>query len=107
MFWVLIPKIPSLWFAKEHSKTPIEFKLHKLIFLFLRFNHRILLWTIKIMCEKNFKKVDHIVCKIITFEVKKGAFFTPCKIGSTNFESSWPNTLALHKLEAFDIVLEN
>jgi hypothetical protein len=28
-------------------------------------------WTIKIMCGIFFKKVDHIDCKIITFEVKK------------------------------------
>ena len=56
------------------------------------------------MQKKNSKKVDHIVCKIITFEMKKGAFYTPYKIGSTNFESSWPNTLVLHKLEAVDTV---
>jgi hypothetical protein len=31
----------------------------------------ILLWTMKIMCEKCFKKVDHIECKMIAFEVKK------------------------------------
>jgi hypothetical protein len=35
------------------------------------------------------------------------SFFSPCKTGSTNFESSWLKTFALHKLEAFDIVLRN
>jgi hypothetical protein len=55
----------------------------------LRFNHRILLWTIKIMCEKSFKKVDHVDCKNIALEVKKRAFLTPCKTSLANFESSW------------------
>jgi hypothetical protein len=41
------------------------------------------------------------------FEVKKRAFFTPCKIGSANIESSWLKTFALHKLEAFNLVLGN
>jgi hypothetical protein len=76
-------------------------------FTFLRFNLRILLWTIKIICGKSFKKVDHIDCKIIAFEVKKKTLFTPCKIGSANFEFSWLKTFALQKLEAFDIVLKN
>jgi hypothetical protein len=56
------------------------------------------------MCGKNFKKVDHI-----DFEVKKRALFTPYKTGSawpSNFEYSWLKTFVLHKLEAFDIVLE-
>jgi hypothetical protein len=39
--------------------------------------------------------------------VKKRALVTPCKTWSTNFEFSWLKTLALHKLEAFDIVLRN
>ena len=34
-------------------------------------------------------------------------FFTPCKTRSANFESSWLKTFALHKLEAFDILLRN
>jgi hypothetical protein len=59
------------------------------------------------MCGFFFKKVDHIDCKIIAFEVKKKAFFTPHKTRSTNLECSWLKTFALHKLEAFDIVLEN
>jgi hypothetical protein len=67
----------------------------------------ILLWTIKVMCGKSFKKVDHINCKIIAFEVKKRAFFTPCKTRLANFECSWLKTFALHKLEAFDNVLGN
>jgi hypothetical protein len=59
------------------------------------------------MCAKNFKKVDHIDCKIIAFEGKKRVFFTPCKTWLANFESSWLKSFALHKLEAFDIVLGN
>jgi hypothetical protein len=66
-----------------------------------------LLFIIKIICRKCFKKADHIDCKVIAFEVKKRAFFTPCKIGSTNFEFSWLKTFALNKLKAFDIVLGN
>jgi hypothetical protein len=56
---------------------------------------------------KKFQKVDHIDSKVIAFEMKRRVFFTPCKIGSTNFESSWLKTFALHNLEAFDIVLGN
>jgi hypothetical protein len=59
----------------------------------------------KRMCGKSFKKVDHIDCKIIEFEVKKRVFFTTCKTSSTNFESSWLNTFVLHKVEAFNIEL--
>jgi hypothetical protein len=62
---------------------------------------------VKINCRKIFKKVDNIDCKIIEFEVKKRAFFTHCKTWSTNFESSCLKTFALHKIEAFDIVLGN
>jgi hypothetical protein len=53
---------------------------------------------------KIFKNID---CKIIAFELKKRALFILCKIGSANFKSSWLKTFALHKLEAFDVVLEN
>jgi hypothetical protein len=66
-----------------------------------------LLWTIKIRCGNFFKKLDGIDLKIIVFEVKKRAFFTPYKIGPTNFESSWLKTFALHKLEAFGNVFGN
>jgi hypothetical protein len=66
-----------------------------------------LLWIIEIRCGNFSKKVDHIDYKNIVFEVKKRAFFTPCKTGLANFESSWPKTFVLHKLEAFDIVLGN
>jgi hypothetical protein len=59
------------------------------------------------MCRKSFKKVDHRDCKIIAFEMKKRAFFTPCKTWSINFESTWLKTFALHKLEALDVVLGN
>jgi hypothetical protein len=59
------------------------------------------------MCEKSFKKVEHIDYKIIAFEVKKKVFFTTCKIRSTNFESSWLKTFALRTVEAFDIVSGN
>jgi hypothetical protein len=45
----------------------------------LIFKCRIMLWTIKIRCENFFKKVDYIDCKIIGFEVKKWALFTPSK----------------------------
>jgi hypothetical protein len=80
----------------------IDFK-----FFFLRFNRRILLWTIKKWCRKIFKKVHHIDCKIIAFEEKKRTSFIRCKPSSAHFESSWLKTFALHKLEAFDIVLGN
>jgi hypothetical protein len=46
-------------------------------------------------------------CKIIVLEVKKNAFSSPCKTGSTNFKSSWLKIFALHKVEALYIVLEN
>jgi hypothetical protein len=69
--------------------------------LFLGSNCRILAQITKIMYEKSFKKVDQIDCKIIALEVKKRALFTPCKTGSTNFESSWFTVLALQKVEAF------
>jgi hypothetical protein len=49
----------------------------------------------KEMCGKSFKKVDFIDCKIIVFEVKKTAFFTSYKLGTTNFEFSWLKTFAL------------
>jgi hypothetical protein len=70
-------------------------------------NHRILLWTIKIMCKKSFKEVDYRDCKIIMFEAKKRAFFTPYNTGSANFKSYWLKTFVLYKIEAFDIVLGN
>jgi hypothetical protein len=53
------------------------------------------------MRGKGFKKVDHIDCKIIAFEVKKGAYFIPCKTRSINFDSSWLKTFGLQKLEDF------
>jgi hypothetical protein len=56
---------------------------------------------------KSFKKVDYIDCKIIMFEEMKRTFFTPYKIGSTNFEFSWLKLFALYKLGAFNIVLGN
>jgi hypothetical protein len=56
---------------------------------------------------KSFKKVDYIDCKILVTDIKKRVFFTPFKIRSANFESSWLKTIAQHKLEAFDIVLGN
>jgi hypothetical protein len=59
------------------------------------------------VCEKSFKKVDHIDCKIIVFKMKKWDFFTPCKIWLANFESSWLKIFTLHKVEPFDIVLGN
>jgi hypothetical protein len=60
------------------------------------------------MCGIFFKKVGNIDCKIITFEVKKRVLLQQiCKIGSTNFESSWLKTFVLCKVEAFDIVLGN
>jgi hypothetical protein len=44
-----------------------------------------------------------IDCKI----VKKEPFLTPCKTRSTNFESFWLETFALHNIGDFDIMLEN
>ena len=66
-------------------------------------------WTSKksLIYKFFFKKVDFKYCKIITFEIKERVFFAPCKTGSTNFESSWFKTFALHKVGAFDIILEN
>jgi hypothetical protein len=57
------------------------------------------------ICGKSLKKDDHIDYKIIAFDVKKRAFPTPCKIGIENFNSSWLQTFAPHKVEAFDISL--
>jgi hypothetical protein len=59
------------------------------------------------MCRKSFKKVDLIDSKIIVFEVKKKAFFTPYKTRSANFESFRLKTFILPKFEAFDSVLGN
>jgi hypothetical protein len=59
------------------------------------------------MCQKGFKKVDHIDCKIIAFEVKKRALFTAYKMRSTNFGSSWLNFFAIFKMKAFDSILGN
>jgi hypothetical protein len=56
------------------------------------------------MCANCFQTNDYIDCKIIMFEVKKRAFFTPYKTRSANFESSWLKTFLLHTVEAFDIV---
>jgi hypothetical protein len=44
---------------------------------------------------------DYSVCST------KKSFFTPCKIWSTNFESSWLKTFVLHKVEVFGIMLGN
>jgi hypothetical protein len=59
------------------------------------------------MCAKCFQKVDHIDCKIIGFLLKRRASFIPRKIELANFESSWLKTFALHKVEAFGIMLGN
>jgi hypothetical protein len=59
------------------------------------------------MYGKSFKKIDHIDCKIIAFEVTKRTFFTPCKTSSTNFVSSWLKISTLHKVKAFGTVLGN
>jgi hypothetical protein len=77
------------------------------VFCYWRFNHRILLQIVKIMCKKCFKKVDYIDCKIIAFEMKKKAFFIPCKTGSSSFECSWLKKFVLHKVDAFDTMLGN
>jgi hypothetical protein len=61
----------------------------------------------KLMCRFFFKKVNHTDCKIIAFEVKKIALFSPYKTRSANFESSWFKTFALHKVEDFNIALGN
>jgi hypothetical protein len=59
------------------------------------------------MCEKSLKKVDHTNCKIRAFKVKRRVYFTPCRIGSTNFASFWLKTFALHKVETIDVTLGN
>jgi hypothetical protein len=51
------------------------------------------------MCGKSFKKVGHINCKFIAFEMKKRALLTSYKTELAIFESSWLKTLALHKVE--------
>jgi hypothetical protein len=56
------------------------------------------------MCRILYKKIGCIGCKIIAFEVKKKALFTPHKTKSTIFESSWLKTLAPYKVEALDIM---
>jgi hypothetical protein len=65
-----------------YKRTPQNYhfycKLHKFIyFYFLRCNRTILFWTIKIIRGKSFRKVDHIDCKIVAFEVKKRACSIP------------------------------
>jgi hypothetical protein len=59
------------------------------------------------MCGNVFKKVEHIDCKIVVFEVKKTIFITPCKIGLTNFGFSLLKTFALHKVKSSYIILGN
>jgi hypothetical protein len=49
--------------------------------------------VVKFICGKSFKKFDRIDCKIVAFEMKKKALFTPYKTWSTNFESSWLKTM--------------
>jgi hypothetical protein len=56
------------------------------------------------MYRKNFKKVDHIDCKIIAFKVKKIAFFA--KSGSIDFEFPWLDFFSLLKVVVFDIIVE-
>jgi hypothetical protein len=58
-------------------------------------------------CGKSFKKANYIDCKIIEFEVKRRTSFASWKTWSINSESSWLKTFALHKLEAFDVMLRN
>jgi hypothetical protein len=59
------------------------------------------------VCTKKFKKIKHITCKIIAFEVKKIEFFCiTLQNRATNFESSWLETFVLHRVEVFDIMLE-
>jgi hypothetical protein len=57
------------------------------------------------MCEKKFKKVDHIDCKIIAFKVKKRAFLHPAKAWSANFEFPWLNSFSLFRMEVFDVIV--
>jgi hypothetical protein len=58
------------------------------------------------MCGKSFKKVGHIDCKIIAFEVKKRVFLTLCKTRSIDIESSWLKTFALYNLRLLMLYYE-
>jgi hypothetical protein len=59
------------------------------------------------MGGKSSKKIDHIDYKITAFEVKKRTLFTPYNTRSETLNPLGLKLFALHKLEAFDIVLEN
>jgi hypothetical protein len=57
------------------------------------------------MCGKNFKKVDHIDCKIIAFEVKISAFFAPCKIRVSRLWISLTNFFFIAQSWGFYIIV--
>jgi hypothetical protein len=107
--YLLTPKIPYYGLEKNLPKFSllVQFAYTNLCIYSLKFNRKILLWSMKIRCGKSFEKVGHKDWKIIVFKMKKSAFFTPRKTGLANFESSWLKTFAQHKLEAFNIVLRN
>jgi hypothetical protein len=60
------------------------------------------------MCGKSFKKVDYLDCKIIAIELKKRVFVShPTKQVQQTFKLGLKQHFAIHKVEAFDIILEN
>jgi hypothetical protein len=82
MLWCVVgksfnhKKIPWLCITKEHSKTATSSTnwTNWIFYKFLGIWLYILLETIKILCRKYFKRIDHIDCRIIVFEVTKRPF---------------------------------
>jgi hypothetical protein len=72
-----------MFLQKNAPKLSLQLQIAQIefyFFIFLSSNHRILPWSIKVMCGIFFKKIDQIDYKIVAFKVKKIAFFAPCKI---------------------------
>jgi hypothetical protein len=47
---------------------------------------------VKVTCGNNFKKVNHIHCKIIAFKVNERVVFTPSPCGGTLYEHALIHT---------------
>jgi hypothetical protein len=56
------------------------------------------------MWNKISKKLTTLIARYSIWS-EENNFFTPCKTGLANFESSCLTALALDKVEAFDIML--
>jgi hypothetical protein len=93
----LTPKGPQLCFSKNIEKLP-PCRPKK------GYEKKVIWSGISMgICGKNFKKIDCIDFKIITFEERRKCFFIPCPAGSVDFDSRWHEKLELHKVEVLEI----